>query len=314
MNVNTRGAVRERLATRLGAPSIDIGRKYPHKELDYSASLGLSKTVPLGNMSFCDIGDNLRLVAVRQFNYKCHWSIPAGEKAGYPNGFFGGRAYFFIITDRDFNFIRRVECDFEDLWLLEDIRLMIIDENTIQASATDVSRGRDKHRMGVWYFTMTQNDENGPKKLVLDSSYIFPVPKEKNYVPIVGTKGAFITDMRDNSFDMSTIFDLERKCHLYCAGIKAYRGSSPLLEYNGGYVALVHRKNGSNYINAFAFFDKAMTTCHYSKEFNVCSSISPINFVCGMAVEHGIAILPFCVNDRYTHLFKIPLADFANMR
>lgn len=290
----------------------DLSTHYASKRLDYNSALGLDDSVPLGNMGFCNIGPNLRLVAVRQFNYRLHWWHLPNEKLGWLGKFLDNRAYYFIVTDSDFNFIKRVECKYSNLWALEDIRLLNLGNNVIQVSATDVSPGQEKYRMCCCQFKMIGLGPNGPDRLDILKTHIFPIRHEKNYIPVEGTVGAFISDIETNRFRMAIIYDSNGKRNCYCGGLQPMRGSSPLLQYHTGYVALVHRKipKVDRYINCFAFFNKNMTLCRYSKEFTVHSAISPINFLCGMSIEDGKAILPFCVNDRLTYLFKVPLKDF----
>lgn len=289
---------------------LDLYTTYPSKKLDYNAALGLNEHVPLGNMGFCNIGPNRRLVAVRQFNYRLHYYHLPNEKLGWLGKFLDNRAYYFIVTDSDFNFIRRVECTYSNLWALEDIRLMNLGNNIIQASATDVSPGQEKYRMCSCQFKMGGIDADGPTRLDIVKTHIFPIQHEKNYMPIEGTVGAFITDIETNKFRIATIYSSgKRNC--YCAGIRPIRGSSPLLKYDTGYVALVHSKIPKDrYINRFIFCNSKMSYCKFSEEFTVNCAMSPINFLCSMSIEDGKAVMPFCVNDRVTFLFKVPLKDF----
>lgn len=290
---------------------LDIYTSYSSKLLDYNKALGLDSHIPLGNIGFCDIGPNRRLVAIRQFNYKLHWYLPAGEHAGWMGGFLDNRAYYFIVTDSGFNFIKRVECDYSNLWALEDIRLMNMGENIIQASATDVSYGAEKYRMCSCRFKMCEIDNDGPSKLKIVDAYAFPWRHEKNYIPVEGAAGTFITDIERNKFKIATTFRSSKK-NQYCGGLCQIRGSSPLMKCRTGYVVIVHRKvpRENRYINRFMFCNDKMSLCRFSKEFTVGCSISPINFLCGMSIEDDCAVVPFCVNDRLTYLFSLPLRDF----
>ena len=104
----------------------------------------------------------------------------------------------------------------------------------------------------------------------------------------------------------------ERKTY-FCQrgrGLVQYSGSSPLMRYRDGYVALVHIRRKKTYSNAFAFFDKRLQQCMISNEFTVFRDVSSINFCCGMSIEGDQAILPMCVHDRWTYLFRLPLEDF----
>lgn len=278
----------------------DIARKYPSEELDFHDALGVEKSIPLGNMSLCRI-ENGYLVSIRQFNYKIRRK---DEPGGWFGGFLEKRAYFFILVDENFRFLRRIDCDMKNLDMFEDFRLLKYG-NTIQASGTEVSLGQNRYRMASVYFELSGNTLHAKKTTV------FPVIKEKNYMPVEDGKGIFVSDMMLNSLNVVSTANPGKKTMQRCRGLIQYRGSSQLLRYRDGYVALVHLKRKNVYANAFAFFDKALLQCRISDDFTVFSDVSLINFCCGMAIEGDKAVIPVCVHDRWTHLFRIPLEDFA---
>lgn len=188
---------------------------------------------------------------------------------------------------------------------------MNMGKNIIQASATDVSYGDGKYRICSCRFKMCDIDSDGPSRLEIVNTHTFPWRYEKNYIPIEGDAGAFITDIERNKFKMTTIYRSSKQ-NQYCGGLFPIRGSSPLMKYRTGYVAIVHRKvpRENRYINRFMFCNDKMSLCRFSKEFTVGRSISPINFLCGMSIEDDCAVVPFCVNDRLTYLFRLPIRDF----
>lgn len=188
--------------------------------------------------------------------------------------------------------------------MFEDLRLLKY-ENSIQASGTEVSLGRNRFRMASIDFDLREN------MLYADKVCIFPVTREKNYMPVEDGRGIFVSDLMLNSLNIVSTKNPDKKVIQRCRGLVQYRGSSPLMRYRDGYVAMVHMKRKNVYSNAFAFFDKALLQCRISDEFTVFSDVSSINFCCGMAVEGDEAILPVCVHDRWTYLFRLPLADFA---
>lgn len=277
----------------------DIGGRYPYRVLDYHKELGVSNDIPLGNMSFCQVGE-CRLVSLRQFNYNlgkrdagCHFF----------SDFMHDRSYHFFLTDSNFNFVRKVDCDLDNLPMLEDIRLMSY-ENGIQASGTDISLGSGKHRMTCMDFGFDG------KKLSIRDRVVFPVMREKNYIPVEGGRGVFVSDMSAGAIKIVTTSDPSCKQTLGCKGIVQYRGSTQLLRYGIGYAAMVHRRDRHNFFNAFAFFDKALLQCRISDEFTVMKRESPVSFCCGMSIEDGNAVLPVCIHDKTTYLFRLPLQDF----
>ena len=280
-----------------GVREMDIGRKYPSIPLDYHKELCIDPKIPIGNMSLCRFGDRW-LMSVRQFNYI----------KGKPGGLFGGflekRAYFFIWVDENFRFLGKVDCDLKNLAMFEDLRLVKYG-NVIQASGTDVSWGRNGFRMASIDFDMQGNMLHAEKVCV------FPVAKEKNYMPVEDGRGIFVSDLMSNSLNVVSTRDPDRKIMQRCRGLVQYRGSSQLMRYRDGYVALVHKNRKNVYTNAFAFFDKALLQCRISDDFTVFQDISNINFCCGMAIEGDEAILPVCVHDRWTYLFRLPLQDFS---
>lgn len=279
---------------------IDISKKYPSIEIDFHENIGVEKSIPIGNMSICPFGSGY-LVSIRQFNYKI-------SRRDEPGGWFGGflekRAYFFALVDKNFRFLRKIECDMENLALFEDFRLLKYG-NIVQASGTDVSFGQNRYRMASVDFEMADGALHAIKTTV------FPVMKEKNYMPVEDGRGIFVSDMMLNSLNVVSTKNPDKKTMKRCRGLIQYRGSSQLLRYRDGYVALVHLKRKNVYANAFAFFDKAMQQCRISDDFTVFSDVSQINFSCGMAIEGDEAVVPVCVHDRWTYLFRLPLADFA---
>ena len=279
----------------------DIEAEYAHRELDYHNDLGVPANIPLGNMSFCMVGDH-RLVALRQFNYVLS---PGNAVCNFFSDFMHDRAYHFFLADKDFKFVKKVECDYDSLHIMEDIRLMACGD-TIQASGTDVSLGSGKHRMACLEFRFDGD------RLSLVNKTIFPEMREKNYIPVEGGQGVFISDILNGKMKILTSGKPSYKQELRCRGIIGYRGSSQLLRYGIGYAAMVHRRERHNFYNAFAFFDKALLQCRISSEFTVMKSESPVSFCCGMSIEDGMAVLPFCIHDKTTYLFKLPLQDFLN--
>jgi hypothetical protein len=281
----------------------DISKIYPSVEIDFHDVFGVEKTIPLGNMSLCrlDGAESGYLVSVRQFNYKIRRK---DEPGGWFGGFLDKRAYFFAIVDKNFRFLRKLECDMENLSMFEDLRLLKYG-NIIQASGTEVSLGWKEFRMASIDFNLSQNVLHA-KKVCL-----FPVKKEKNYMPVEDGRGIFVSDLMLNSLNVVSTSNPSNKIIQRCRGLVQYRGSSPLMRYRDGYVALVHTKRKNVYSNAFAFFDKRLQQCRISDEFTVFSDVSSINFCCGMSIEGDEAILPVCVHDRWTYLFRLPLQDFS---
>lgn len=278
----------------------DISKKYPSQQLDFHDELGVDRSIPLGNMSLCRVGDRW-LISVRQFHYKIRIKDDPG---GWFGDFLEKRAYFFIWTDENFRFLGKVECDLPNLAMFEDLRLLKYG-NSIQASGTEVSLGRNRFRMASIDFDLREN------MLYADKVCIFPVAREKNYMPVEDGRGIFVSDLMFDSLNVVSTKNPDKKVIQRCRGLVHYRGSSPLMRYRDGYVAMVHVKRKNVYSNAFAFFDKALLQCRISDEFTVFSDVSSINFCCGMAIEGDEAILPVCVHDRWTYLFRLPLTDFA---
>ena len=297
--VEIKKGVRNRLI-RKGFGHIDIGTIYPSRPIDFHEELGVDQSIPLGNMSLCPLEDDKYLVSVRQFNYILETGSAKCKMFG---DFYKERANFFVICDREFNFLWKVECD--RLEMMEDLRILRFGD-AIQASGTDISYARGQMRMSAMNFCLKDN-----KIMELSDRFVFPWPREKNYVPVEDGKGIFISDMNSDSLKIACLWRKSEKKGQRCVGIVPYRGSTQLLRYRDGYVALVHRRNKHEFTNAFAFFDKSLLQCRISDEFTVFKEKSPVNFCCGMAIEGDTAIVPFCVHDRYSYLFRLPLPDFA---
>lgn len=280
---------------------MDIALDYPSRLLDYHAALGVRSTIPLGNLSVCRLSNDRFLVSIRQFNYALD---PVSAKGTLFSDFASNRSYHLAVVDQNFNFISTCTCS--GLEQLEDLRLLRFG-NVIQASGTDVSGGPKDYKIACLDLEL----QTGDSALVCASKCVFPVPHEKNYIPIEDKRGQFITDLLDGEFLTSTTAEPARKRTHECIGLVKYSGSTQLLRYRDGYVALVHRRKHLTYLNAFAFFDRTLQQCRISTEFTVFGTVSPVNFTCGMVLDGETVILPVCVHDRETHLFELPLDDFA---
>lgn len=139
----------------------------------------------------------------------------------------------------------------------------------------------------------------------------FPFRIDKNYMPVSNRPGRFVTDMTYGLVRMASISLPTRKEFIMCTGCEPWRGSTPLVRHGDGYVCLVHNKYPrGRYENAFAYFDGEFRRCCIGRSFTAFADISPVNFTCGMEIEGDDAILPICVCDRETHLFRLPLKDF----
>ena len=261
---------------------MDIALDYPSRLLDYHAALGVKSTIPIGNLSVCRLSDDRFLVSIRQFNYALD---PISAKGTLFSDFASNRAYYLVVVDRNFNFISRYTCS--GLEQLEDLRLLRFG-NVIQASGTDISGGPKGYKIACLDLEL----QTGDSALVCASKRVFPV-------------------LLDSEFLTSTTSEPARKRTHECIGLVKYSGSTQLLRYRDGYVALVHRRKNRTYLNAFAFFDRTLQQCRISTEFTVFGRVSPVNFTCGMILDGETALLPVCVHDRETHLFELPLADFA---
>lgn len=300
---NLRQAVKLRLEDRDPPDRIDlldIATTYPSRPIDYHKELDVAEDIPLGNMSFCTLEDGNRLLSVRKFNYRLH---PGSAGLTFFNNFMSDRQNHFIITDKDFNFLGKLECDY-DISMLEDIRV-IRSGDFIQASATDVSDGSGRHKMRCIVFKLEG------QKLKLVNNILFPVIKEKNYVPVLDGPGVFIADMLKNEINIVGIDNPQSKVNQKCRGIIPYRGSSQLVPCSSGYISVVHRRDHHRFYNAFAFFDRSLLQCRISNEFVVFRDISPVNFLCGMEIEGDEAVILPCIHDRDNFLFRIPLGDFS---
>ena len=280
--------------------AVDISRRYPSRLIDYHKALGVDDSQPLGNISFCELEDWTYLVSVRQFGYDL---LPMSAKLKWIGGNQSSRGYHMLVADREFNFIRKINVDIKGK--TEDIRLMRYGD-VVQASYTRLDDGVKGPRAGCSKIKI----EGDTAKFY--DEVIFQTPNEKNYIPIEREDGAgvFISDLLAGEIKIATSTKPSDKDSRKCIGIIPYRGSTPLLKYGEEYVSLVHRRNGHRFFNAFAFFDKNLLVCRISDEFTVFRHKSPVSFCCGMAVEGDVAVLPVCIHDRDTYLFKIPVEDF----
>lgn len=299
----------------------DIASLFSSERIDYHRDIGIDKIYPLGNMSFCDIsgidvGYGKRepggriLVSVRQFNYLIETDGTGGveRKSHMLGSFLKNRMCHFVVADRDFNFIRKLKCNYSILYALEDVRLARFGD-VVQASATNVLYGPSMYRM-CQHDLVISGDE-----VLFTRPRVFPKTREKNYIPSVSEKSMYITDMDDGFISTVDSENQYRKIRSRCDGIVKCSGSTQLFPFDLDgeklQVALVHRREDRRYVNAFAFFSEDLRKCRLSTWFTVFGNLSPVNFTCGMSVEDGVATLPVCVNDGDTRLFRIHLKDFA---
>ena len=283
---------------------MDISLSYPSRLIDYHENLGIKDDIPLGNMSVCRLSEDRLLVSIRQFTYKIDKD---NRYIHFPGSFEGiGCNSYLAVVNKRFDFIRNVSCG--GLEKMEDIRLLRFG-GIIQASGTDFHH-KDDYNMACVDFNVKGCDF----QLEKSSKTSFAFRRDKNYIPIEDERGIFITDILDGEIMLSSSANPRRKIRKECVGISKYRGNTQLLRYRDGYVALVHRVNHAyrkSYLNAFAFFDRNLQQCRISKEFTAFGNVSSINFSCGMVINGENALIPVCVHDRETHLFEIPLEDFA---
>lgn len=276
----------------------DIETAYPYSCVDYREQLGLDRSI-IGNMSLCDLGGKY-LVSIRKFNYRL--DLKRKNPYRFYQRFFAGRDNFFAFVDYDFNFIKRVRCRAPGIEMAEDIRLVNSSNGEIQASFTDVYHN-PHFRCGVINMHMDDKQE----ELRVTRSFRFGFSPEKNYIPIFGKEGMFITDILDGHLLTTSLSRPDEKEKVACSGAVPYRGSTQAIPWNDGYVALVHRSMDRNYYHAFAFFGSGFRSVKFSEEFMCASQVS---FCCGMSIAGGIATLPFCVEDRQTYVFRLPIEDF----
>lgn len=298
----------------------DISKVYKSTPIDFHEALGVDKAIPLGNMSFCDIGgidlgggmrepEGNLLVSVRQFNY---WIETDGvTRCSHMLGdFLGARAYHFAVTDRNFRFIRSLKCQYKNLYALEDMRLVRFGD-VVQSSATNVMYGPVLYRI-FQHDLLIRGIAGG--SVMFTKPVVFPNVREKNYIPDASEKGAYITDICDGYILTAKGKRQYRKTRSRCEGAEKCSGSSQLFGWmrdgKDMRVALVHKRMDERYINAFAFFDRTLSSCRISRWFSVFGDRSPVNFTCGMSIDGDIATLPICVNDGETHLFRVPICDF----
>lgn len=277
--------------------------------LSYRGALGVSPSYPLGNMSLCMLDDGRFLVSVRQFNYR----ITPKFKYVRRGGFNLGRDYHFLIADERLGFVRKLYRQIPNVSKVEDIRLMRF-EDGIQMSGTDDTHGW-KHIRPIAMKAALDVRRN---VAVGSPPVIFPYLKEKNYVPVEGRPGFFISDMLDGRMLVVDALNPKEKSERPCRGLIPMRGSTPLYKHGGRLVGITHHRDKYTFTNRLVSFSEDLLECQVSDPFTAFANISPINFTCGMYVSpEGECMVPFTINDCQTFLVRFNwdrMAKTLNMK
>lgn len=287
----------------LGVASDSVDR------INYRTVLGVPPVYPLGNISMCMMEDGVFLVAVRQFNYR----ITADFDYVRRNGRNVGRDYHFILADENLKFIRRLSKKIINVDKFEDLRLMRFGDS-IQMSGTDDTNGWS--RIKPVYVGAELDLRRG--FISASRTVVFPNNKEKNYVPMEGRPGLFISDMLDGSLMIANVSTPRCKEEMPCRGLIPMRGSTPLYKYGGRLVGITHHRDKCTFTNRLVSFSENLSECRVSDPFTAFAKISPINFTCGMYISpEGECMVPFTVNDCQTFLVRFNwdrMAKTLNMK
>lgn len=266
-------------------------------------SLNVPSIFPLGNMSICIVDDGY-LLAIRQFNYFFKEDYTYEFIDG---NFFFGRNCFFVLVDKDFNFKKSVDVINNtslDFKLLEDIKLTK-QGNVITLCGTYVA---DK-QIQIAVIACKYCD----RKLITTKSFYLSNWNynsfQKNWMMLPDAQNVFLKDMNENEIVLFNLTDNEVALSRF--GVRKSSGSSAIIQHNGLYIALVHRRNKFMYSFNLAGFDKHWNCMFFSDDFKFTES--SVEFSCGFAIDGNDFVVPVTENDATTTFFKVDFNYLLNI-
>lgn len=210
---------------------------------------------------------------------------------------------------------------------LEDMRLFYYDDKLhFIASSKDISS------MGKVVMTMGEYD---PIHAKASNVKVLEPPRpsgcEKNWIPIPNKYLEHIPEARGranyifglNPVQIGSIIPEEAdtysgKLHIHTVqntptSWRHYRGSSPLVEYNGKLYCIVHHvKYNSNgprtYLHALVEFSKEMRAVRYTPFF--CMRKTAIEYAIGLEIKNDVVTIFFSENDASPGMVQVPFGKF----
>lgn len=275
--------------------------------VNYKVLLGANIKYPIGNMSMCEMADGNFLCSIRQFNYRISGE---GRKKKYLrfSKVSAERDNFFFLADRNLAFLAKVACRIPEVSAMEDLRLVRTGDNAVQISGTYNPTGKFSY---IKPFCMNCKYVPSRRSLSGEGMVPFPFVCQKNFVPVQGRPGLFVSDMLDGKIMTVSADSPKDKVESACPGCIPARGSTQLIRYGGRLVGITHeRRNKNSFYNRLVSFSEDLSSCAVSDEFTAFSDLDCVNFTCGIHIaEDGLCTVPFTVNDSQNFICRFNWDD-----
>lgn len=235
---------------------------------------------------------------------------------------------FLLQYDKDFTLISQKE-------IVDNISQESPESRVMGLEDCRLVRLQDKN----WFVGTSFNFTPGKIRPVLcqlqekaDSSPIIPLAKltplnaepmnrcEKNWLPFVKNNELFAI----YGYDPFLIFKVDPvsgQCDpvvktVTCQDLSGFRGSAPPIEFDNGYLFLVHEviyDNRRYYMHRFVFLDKDFNIKKASKPFVFMHK--GIEYTCGMTLDHtgNFCVIPIGVEDKEAHLCFVDVKTVESM-
>lgn len=221
----------------------------------------------------------------------------------------------------DYNLIDTSNFDIEPVWEFvghEDIRLVRWNNKLYGTGCR-----RDVKDDGESRMELSEIDENTGEELSRvrikapgdNNSYC-----EKNWMPILDkpfhyvkwTNPTEVVKVDPVTGDCESLFIKEQNQNKINTN-RALRGSSQLIPYKNGYIAIVHevdlwknelQRKDCYYYNKFVIFDNEFNIINTSDEFNFLNC--NVEFTNGLMYKNNTFYIPFAIYDNVSFLLKVP--------
>lgn len=239
---------------------------------------------PIGNHSLIRYGDYY-LTSFRAFGY--YITSELQQYVYTPNMVLQHpEEHIFCLLDGDFNFVRRLNLventyykpsEFSDnRTYLEDGRLCEWDGEIYLTSATFYTRNNRYEKMGLEVQRLTVDGDEIRASHYWNSCEHGIIGRHKNWMPIPGKPYKYISATYDNGsqmIDMSADRSTEGGI---CEG-DMFRGNTPLLETESGYVTITHKVTSDEwgrkrYVNYLTEYNADLSVRRISKPFKLTDS------------------------------------------
>lgn len=278
----------------------------------------------IGNYSLIPYGDSY-LASFRVFGYYIttdiqNYVFTPNMRLEHPD------EHIFCLLDHDFNFVRRLKIaentyhkpnEFRDRkTYLEDGRMCEWDGAIYFTSSTFYTNDNRYEMMGLEVQRLTVDGDEIRARHLWNSCEAGIMERHKNWMPIPGKPFKFITATYQSGAQMVDIradrFTEGRMCDT-----ELYRGNTPLLETQYGYITLTHKlvfdeRKRKRYVNYLVEYNADLSVRRISKPFKLCQS--NIEFVTAMLdIGNGAVVVGVTEFDEKPLAMVFDLHELSNM-